>query len=193
MNPWYGKAAFLAGTIAMMIVRWPHIRRSILVPVVKTRNAGREKALLSLVALGFLVQFVWVAAPLFSFAEYSLRPWAFGAGLVILLAGLGVLHRSHVDLGRNWSNTLEVREGHTLVIHGIYRRIRHPMYLAFLLYCVGQAMVMPNWIAGPAFGVPFALLVASRLQAEEAMMREEFGAEYEAYAARTKRILPGIW
>ena len=32
------------------------------------------------------------------------------------------------DLGTNWSITLEVREQHRLISHGVYRRIRHPMY-----------------------------------------------------------------
>jgi protein-S-isoprenylcysteine O-methyltransferase Ste14 len=193
MDPWYGKGAFLAGTVAMAIVRAPHIRRSVKVPVARQRHRGREAALVGFVTLGLVVQVVWVATPLLAFADYPLEPGPFGAGLLAFALGLWFLHRSHVDLGRNWSNTLEVREQHALVVHGIYRRIRHPMYLALLLYSVGQALTMPNWVAGPAFGVAFLLLVAVRLPSEERMMREEFGGAYEAYAAGTKRILPGVW
>jgi protein-S-isoprenylcysteine O-methyltransferase Ste14 len=98
-----------------------------------------------------------------------------------------------VDLGRNWSNTLQVREGHALVEGGVYRRLRHPMYLALLLYGAGQALAMPNFVAGPAFLVAFAILVAVRLPAEERMMAAAFGDAYAAYAARTKRLLPGLW
>ena len=52
---------------------------------------------------------------------------------------------------------------------------------------------MPNLIAGPSFLVPFAVLVAVRLRSEERMMRDAFGAQYDAYAAVTRRLVPGVW
>jgi protein-S-isoprenylcysteine O-methyltransferase Ste14 len=98
-----------------------------------------------------------------------------------------------VDLGTNWSNTLELREKHQLVSGGIYSRVRHPMYGALLLYSLGQALVIPNWVAGPLFFVAFAFLVALRIGPEEAMMLDEFGNDYEAYRTKTKRLVPGVW
>jgi protein-S-isoprenylcysteine O-methyltransferase Ste14 len=67
------------------------------------------------------------------------------------------------------------------------------MYLALLLYAAGQALVIPNWVAGPANLIAFTILFALRLRAEERMMLEGFGAEYAAYSARTKRLIPGVW
>ena len=67
------------------------------------------------------------------------------------------------------------------------------MYLALLLYSVGQALVIPNWVAGPSNLIAFAILCALRIRAEERMMLEEFGAEYAAYLRRTKRLVPGVW
>jgi len=107
--------------------------------------------------------------------------------------GLWLFYKSHADLGTNWSITLEVREQHRLITQGVYRRIRHPMYSALVLYSVGQALVIPNWVAGPSNVVAFAILVSLRVHAEEQMMREAFGDEYAAYAARTKRLVPGVW
>jgi protein-S-isoprenylcysteine O-methyltransferase Ste14 len=112
---------------------------------------------------------------------------------VCLALGLWLFHRSHADLGTNWSITLEVREEHRLVTHGIYRRIRHPMYAALLLYSLGIALVLPNWIAAPSYGVVLSLLIAFRLGPEERMMLEEFGEDYEAYRARTRRLVPRLW
>jgi protein-S-isoprenylcysteine O-methyltransferase Ste14 len=86
-----------------------------------------------------------------------------------------------------------VREDHRLVTHGVYRRIRHPMYLALFVYSIGHALVLPNWIAGPSYLVTFGVLFALRVRAEERLMREEFGAEYEGWAARTARLVPGLW
>ena len=104
-----------------------------------------------------------------------------------------LFYRSHADLGTNWSITLEVREQHRLITRGVYRRIRHPMYLALVLYSVGQALVIPNWVAGPANVIVFAILLALRVRAEERMMDEAFGDEYAVYSARTKRLVPGVW
>ncbi|HEV8336512.1 MAG TPA: isoprenylcysteine carboxylmethyltransferase family protein, partial [Candidatus Polarisedimenticolia bacterium] len=101
--------------------------------------------------------------------------------------------RSHADLGTNWSITLEVREKHRLVTQGLYRRVRHPMYLALLLYSVGQGLVLPNYVVGPSYAVAMALLVALRIGPKERMMLEEFGKDYEEYMARTKRVVPGVW
>jgi protein-S-isoprenylcysteine O-methyltransferase Ste14 len=113
--------------------------------------------------------------------------------VVCLAVGLGLFARSHADLGTNWSITLEVREKHQLVTQGIYRHIRHPMYLALLVYGLGQALVVPNWIAGPSYAVAMALLFALRFTREERMMLEEFGSDYDAYMRRTKRLVPGVW
>ena len=97
-----------------------------------------------------------------SFANYPLRPVPIIAGIFCLAPGLWFLYRSHTDLGTNWSITLEVREKHQLVTQGIYSHVRHPMYLALLLYSSGQALVLPNWVAAPSCLFAFALLVALR-------------------------------
>ena len=150
-------------------------------------------ALLVLAWVGFFVPLIWVASPAFSFAEYALGTGPLVAGVMCLVIGLWLFYRSHADLGTNWSITLEVREQHRLITQGVYRRIRHPMYLALTLYSIGQALVIPNWVAGPSNLIAFVILLALRLPAEEKMMVEEFGGEYAAYSARTKCLIPGIW
>lgn len=193
MNPWFAKAAVLLGSIVMVAIRAPHGQRSRQIKVVKSRRGTLEIVLLTLAWIAFFLPLIWVVSPALAFAEYPLHPVAFVAGVLCLAAGLWLFHRSHADLGPNWSITLEVREKHELVTRGIYSRVRHPMYLALLLYSAGQAMALPNWVAGPAYGVAMALLFLLRLGPEERMMREEFGQDYEAYMARTKRLVPGVW
>jgi len=149
--------------------------------------------LLTVAWIGFFVPLIWVVSPAFSFAEYPLYAGLLVAGVVCLVAGLWLFYRSHADLGTNWSITLEVREGHRLVTHGIYRHVRHPMYLALLLYSLGQTLVIPNWVAGPSYLVTFGVLFVLRVGPEERLMREEFGKDYESYMARTRRLVPGLW
>jgi protein-S-isoprenylcysteine O-methyltransferase Ste14 len=193
MNPWFGKSIILASSIVMVLIRAPHGQRSRGVKVVRSRRGALELILLTLAWVAFFVPVVWVAAPVFAFADYSLRPVPLLAGAVCLAVGLWLFARSHADLGTNWSITLEVRERHQLVTRGIYRALRHPMYSALLLYSLGQALVVPNWVAGPSYAVAMSLLIAFRLGPEERMMLEEFGKDYEAYRGRTKRLVPGIW
>ena len=193
MTVWYAKAVILASSIVMIIIRAPHGQRSRSVKVVKSRKGSLEVALLTIVWLGFLVPLVWIATPLLAFADYPLRPAPFVTGTLGLAIGLWLFYRSHADLGTNWSITLEVREKHQLITQGIYRYVRHPMYLALLLYSLGQAIVLPNWIAGPSYLIAFGLLFAFRVHHEERMMLDQFGKDYESYMARTKRLIPGVW
>ena len=193
MNPWVAKAVVLAATAVMMAIRAPHGRRSRSVKIARSHKTPRETGLLVLAWVGFLVPLIWVASPAFSFAEYPLHTAPLVAGVVCVVIGLWLFYRSHADLGTNWSITLEVREGHRLITHGVYRGVRHPMYSALALYSVGQALVIPNWVAGLSNLVAFAVLFALRVGAEEKMMAQQFGNEYDTYTARTKRLIPRVW
>ena len=193
MDPWYAKAVVLAGAIVLVAIRAPHGHRSRSVKVVRSLKGPRETILLTLAWASFFLPLAWIATPGLAFADYPLRPVPLVAGNACMALGLWLFYRSHADLGTNWSITLEVREGHRLVTEGVYRRVRHPMYAALLLFSAGQALVLPNWVAGPAYLVAFAILLAFRLGPEERMMAAEFGGEYAAYQVRTKRLLPGVW
>jgi len=100
--------------------------------------------------------------------------------------------RSHGDLGRNWSPSLQLREGHELVTGGVYRSIRHPMYASMWLWGVAQALLLQNWIAGWAGLVSFVPLYLLRVPREERMMLDEFGEEYRSYMNRTGCIIPRL-
>ncbi len=193
MNPWFGKAIILLASVVMVAIRAPHGQRSRRIPVVRNHKGALEIVLLTIAWLSFFLPLIWVVTPLFAFADYPLGLVPLFAGILCLAVGLWLFHRSHADLGTNWSITLEVRENQRVVTVGLYRRIRHPMYLALLIYSAGQALVLPNWVAGPSYGIAFALLFALRVGPEERMMLEEFGKDYDEYMARTKRLVPGVW
>jgi protein-S-isoprenylcysteine O-methyltransferase Ste14 len=193
MNPWIAKAVILAASIVLVVIRAPHGQRSSRVKVARSYRGALEVILLVLAWIGFFVPLIWVVSPVFAFAEYPLRPVPLIAGVACFAIGLWLFHRSHVDLGTNWSVTLEVRENHRLVTEGVYRSVRHPMYTALSLYSIGQVLALPNWVAGPSYLVTFGILFALRISAEEKMMLETFGDEYAAYMTRTKRLVPGLW
>jgi protein-S-isoprenylcysteine O-methyltransferase Ste14 len=193
MNPWFAKAVVLLANLAMVIIRAPHGQRSRTTPVAKSRQSSVEVILLTFAWVTFFLALIWIITPVFDFADYPLHPIPLITGVALLVIGLWLFHRSHADLGTNWSITLEVREHHRLVTHGVYRWVRHPMYLALLIFAVGQMLALPNWLVGPSYLVAMFLITAFRLGPEERMMLETFGKDFEAYKERTRRLIPGVW
>lgn len=192
MNPFYAKAVILLANIAMVAIRAPYGKQSRVIPMAKSWKGAMEVVLLTIASATYLLPLVWLATPLLAFADYPLHPFAFGAGAVCMATGMWLFRQSHKDLGANFSMSLEMRKQHQLVTHGIYRHIRHPMYLAFFVYLAGQALVLPNWLAGPADGLAMLLLFAFRVGPEERMLLEAFGAQYGQYMATTGRLTPRL-
>jgi len=193
MNILYAKSVLFFSFVAIIVIRSPYLWQARRTKLVASRRGAQEKLLLALAGLAFALSLNWILSPVFSFADYPINLWVYAIGMLFLVVGLWLLRQSHSDLGRNWSMTLELRENHALVTSGVYRHLRHPMYSAMFLISIGQLLITPNWLVGPASLVVFALLFALRIEKEEAMMLEQFGEQYAAYARRTKRLIPGIW
>lgn len=111
----------------------------------------------------------------------------------------GALHiASYVFLGfgfyllsNAWRILYAAQRNSTLAVSGPYARIRHPQYVAFVLILLGFLLQWPTLLTLLMF--PFLLFMYTRLSiTEEAKMRKQFGAEFEAYAARTPRFLPSF-
>jgi protein-S-isoprenylcysteine O-methyltransferase Ste14 len=188
------KWIWFAGVVGWFIIRLPHQRRSRRTQRRLRSDTVRELALLAISLTGmFIVPAIYCLTNEPNFAGYSFWPLAAWGGAATFAFALWLFYCTHRDLGRNWSVTLEIRQQHTLVVSGIYSRIRHPMYLAFWLWALAQALLLPNWIAGPAGLVCFGTLFFLRVGREERMMAEAFGGAYRAYMARTYRIIPGLY
>ncbi|WP_439574384.1 protein-S-isoprenylcysteine O-methyltransferase [Phreatobacter sp.] len=196
MTRFAAQIIFLIGVFGWGAIRFPHeVKNKRKNRISESQVDGRERLLLivSLFGLGLLPmayclvpgRFVFLA-----FADYGFFPAQAWLGAAVFAGALALFLATHRQLGRNWSQTLELREGHTLVTHGVYRLVRHPMYSAFFLWGLAQALLLQNWIAGPAGLLGFGLLYAFRVGREEAMMRAAFGEAYAAYEARTRRIVP---
>ena len=182
------------GCVAYYIIRYPHQRRSHKMPVADRRDHMREQMLIVVSYSGlFVIPLIYVLTGEPKFADYEFHPIQAWIGALVLAAGMALLYRTHRDLGRAWSITLEIRDQHTLVTRGIYERLRHPMYAAFWLWAIAQALLLPNWIAGLSGIVGFGTLFFARVGHEERMMLEAFGDEYRAYMERTYRLIPGIY
>ncbi len=194
MDARIGQGLFLLGLVVFIAIRAPHDRRRADAGFGPLRIGLVERLILPLLMLGMVVlPLLAIFTPWLGAADLPFTGWQATGGSALLAAGLWLFHRSHADLGRNWSPMVQIREGHQLVVEGVYRWIRHPMYSSFLLYGAAQALLLANWIAGPSFLIAAMLLTAARLGTEERTMAAEFGEAYREYARRTKRMIPGVW
>jgi protein-S-isoprenylcysteine O-methyltransferase Ste14 len=184
---------YFLGIIAEIIIRAPINEKRKQGKISEQHVTIQERTLLGLLFLAmFFVPIIYVATNWLDFANYTLPAWAGWLGVLLLAGALLVFWRAHADLGVNWSPSLEIREQHELITRGIYGIIRHPMYASQWLWVIAQPLLLQNWIAGflnLLVLIPFYFL---RVKAEEQMMLDSFGAEYQEYMKRTGRILPRI-
>jgi protein-S-isoprenylcysteine O-methyltransferase Ste14 len=143
----------------LSVIHYPYQRRARKQKVVRNQYGYEERTLISGAVFGlFLIPLFYLTTGFPEFADYPFRSamgWAGGAATALFLL---VFIQSHRNLGRNFSATLEIRGTHTLVIDGIYRYVRHPMYSSFWLWAIGQALLFPNWIVGGAGLLAIAFL-----------------------------------
>ncbi len=112
---------------------------------------------------------------------------------VVLFAAGGVLRIWPVFvLGRRFSGLVAIQPGHTLVTGGIYSVIRHPSYLGLLVNSLGWGLAFRSGV-GVLLTALSILPLLARIRAEERLLSTQFGAEYDAYRARTSRLLPGLY
>ena len=95
-------------------------------------------------------------------------------------------------LGRRFSPLVAIQEGHTLVTTGIYGRVRNPSYLGLLVNMLGWSLTFRSGV-GVIICVLTLLVLVVRINSEERLLHEHFGAEYEAYRARTRRLIPWVY
>ena len=188
------KIIWLAFGLIWFALRLAPGRRSRETPIRHSERGGREFALLgaSLTGLG-IVPCIYLAAHIPRFADYPVVPVMSYLGIVVYATCLWLFHSTHRALGRNWSVSLDLRERHSLVTAGVYAWIRHPMYAGFWLMALAQALLLPNWIAGPAGFIGFSILFFGRIGREEQMMIAAFGDDYRSYMRRTSRVIPWIY
>ena len=149
------------------------------------------RAVLGLGYIGALIVYAFFPSFL-GWAAFSLPAWVRWIGAGITWAALLLLAWVQWSLGKNFSTTLHLRQGHLLVTTGPYHWVRHPMYTALFLLGVGFLLLTANWAVGVPLIVALPILVAVRIGSEEALMIEQFGDEYRAYMQQTGRFLPRL-
>ena len=185
------KIIYWLALIAEIIIRAPIDKARKKEKITEQRVTSQEKLLLNLLVVGGLpFPLIYSVSAWLNFANYSLPIWAGWLGVVLIILAILIFWRAHADLSVNWSPSLEIREKHELITRGIYSVIRHPMYASQWVWVIAQPLLIQNWLAGWLNLVVFIFFYSLRVQAEEKMMLDTFGAQYQEYMRKVGAVFP---
>jgi len=179
------KSLFLVFAAIFLLIRFFYSNDSI-----KISPRFQLKAV-HLARLGILyIPLLYMITPFLNFANYEPLLWGNILGILLYLFALFLFWKSHLDLGTNWSTTIQTSKQKELITNGIYTSIRHPMYGAFWLRSFAQFLLLPNWIVACSALVCFAIFYFRRIEKEEDILLQQFGKSYWLYMQKTGRIFP---
>lgn len=136
---------------------------------------------------------------LMDFIEYhlsrmnGLEPGIVIAGFIIFAFNLVLRYQAITALGSFYNPRVAIYQKHSLITHGVYNKIRHPMYLSAILNVIAVSLIFSSW--GALLIMLFAVLpaVVYRIKIEEEFLLNHLGSEYQRYIEQSKRMIPGIW
>ena len=151
---------------------------------------------MSFLILSVVVRIIAIAVALWDFVYVQEMVFRFdlleSLGLLVVLAGFFIRNMAGKSLGIYFLDGLNFLPRHKLVKHGVYRYIRHPVYLGSIFLNVGIILLfssLPGFVVMLGY-IPFVLC---RIQIEEKMLIERLGQEYRDYIKKTKKIIPFIY
>ena len=121
---------------------------------------------------------------------------ALAAGVLAVVAAVSsvwLIMSALKTLGKEWSLTARLVEGHQLATSGPYAYVRHPIYTGMLGMLVATGLAVSHWTALLGALVVFFVGTIIRVRREEKLLRGAFGEQFEAYARRVPAILPGLY
>jgi protein-S-isoprenylcysteine O-methyltransferase Ste14 len=141
--------------------------------------------------LGFVLFIAAWAHPL---GPVAIRRTVFSDSVAVATCALGLFVAiwSRKELGAEWSQDVELKQGHKLVERGPYRFMRHPIYTGHLLMGLGTAIASGLLVAFAGLA-SFAVGFWIKLNQEERLLLRGFPGEYPAYKARVKALIPYVF
>ena len=119
--------------------------------------------------------------------------WPVAVGLTLIVACVALRAWSIITLGRFFQYSIGIQSGHTVVTTGPYRFVRHPSYTGLALGVLGYALACGDVWSLIAAAALAGLGLTVRIRVEERQLRESLGADYDAFAASRKRLIPGVF
>ena len=118
--------------------------------------------------------------------------WSAWLGVALTAIGLGFTGWARIQIGRFWSGTVTLKEGHELVRSGPYAVTRHPIYTGLLLAMIGTALTRGTLASVLGLFLLTAGMVA-KIRLEEQLLLSHFGELYQSYRAQVPALIPRPW
>jgi protein-S-isoprenylcysteine O-methyltransferase Ste14 len=153
------------------------------------REAGL--LLLALVSFGQAVAALWEPATIDALRLVFPSAALAWLGTALMIAGTVLMVVAQLDMGASWRVGFDDTTRPGLVVGGLYRICRNPIYVALLVVLTGYTALLPTWLSvGMLAGT--AVTVGNQAREEEAYLLRLYGDAYAAYARRVGRFLPGV-
>jgi protein-S-isoprenylcysteine O-methyltransferase Ste14 len=152
---------------------------------------SRLSHVVPLLFAAYLLAAPQVPIPLLDRRFVPLAIWPAALGAALTFAGLVFSVWARFALAGNWSDFVQIKHDHELIVDGPYRWVRHPIYTGLLLMFAGTALAVGEWRGVLAVGI-VAASFWRKLRLEEAVMRRQFGEAYELYAQQVQALIPFV-
>ena len=113
--------------------------------------------------------------------------------MVVAVGSVMLIMAAVNTLGKEWSVTARLVEGHKLATSGVYAYLRHPIYTGMLGMLLATGVAYSYWVALLAALVIFFIGTMIRIRSEERLLREAFGQNFDDYTQRVSAIVPGLY
>lgn len=123
-----------------------------------------------------------------SYTQLLSETWPAWLGVFFCAIGAGLMLGSLVSFGTSFRVGIDTEQPDKLITTGVFAITRNPIYVAFGFVLAGEFLIQPTWVMLAYMVAGFALFHRQVLR-EEAFLRERYGADFQAYAARVRRYL----
>ena len=181
------------GLILLFLVIERLLRRGEVSKTMKARPEDRGSTMFVGIGFGWSMLVLVFAAFVYGRIIGSLNVAIAWVGIVLMLSGLLLRVWAARTLGEFYTRTLVVGTHQVLVDRGPYRVLRHPGYAADIVLWLGAGLATGNMLFVIAIGVVILPAYIYRMHVEEVMLHQRFGADFDQYTKRRKRVIPFLY
>jgi len=176
--------------LALVSAVW--VGLEIVIAVVTRGTSGKDRGSFRVLWLLLFVG-IFTASELKRELPMPDRNAMFWLGIALILVGIVMRAVAILTLRRYFTVQVTIQDGHELVDRGLYRFLRHPSYTGALISFLGLGFAFGSWLSLAIISIAALIGFGYRIRVEEAALVQHFGDRYRQYAARTKRLIPGVY
>jgi protein-S-isoprenylcysteine O-methyltransferase Ste14 len=176
--------------LALVSAVW--VGLEIVVAIVTGGTSAKDRWSFRLLGV-LLVAGIFTASNLKGVLPMPDRDAMFWLGIGLIFIGIVIRTAAILTLRRYFTVQVTIQDSHELVDRGLYRFLRHPSYTGALVSFIGLGFAFGSWLSLAIIVVAALIGFAYRIRVEEEALVGHFGDRYRSYAARTKRLVPGIY